>query len=132
MTEETTDTYRETSLRAANAGRAKIAEVTSIFASIRHELEGNLFWRYYRCVSPGIQEFIEAFSFLHYLEHGTLVTHNEVQNILTDDATAYAIAVRGSEYELSPERLDDIVALSVSNFMADDHRHRRGEVNEEE
>lgn len=87
MTEETTDTYRETSLRAANAGRAKIAEVTSIFASIRHELEGNLFWRYYRCVSPGIQEFIEAFSFLHYLEHGTLVTHNEVQNILTDDAS---------------------------------------------
>lgn len=86
MTEDTADTYRQLSLRAAATARPKIKEVTDIYASITHELEGNQFWRYYRCVSPGIQEFIEAFSFLHYLEHGTLVTHSEVQHVLSDNS----------------------------------------------
>jgi hypothetical protein len=38
---------------------------------------------------------------------------------------AYAIVVRGSEYDLPPERLDDIVALSVSSFGSRDRRHKR-------
>lgn len=86
MTENTTDTDRALSLRAASAGRAKLAEVTSIYASIRPELQGDRFWRYYRCVSPGIQEFIEAVSFMHYLEYGTLITHAEVQHVLSDES----------------------------------------------
>lgn len=45
---------------------------------------------------------------------------------------AYAIVVRGSEYELSPERLDDIVAMSVSTFAADDRRHRGRSANDDD
>lgn len=39
---------------------------------------------------------------------------------------AYAIVVRGSEYDVAPEMLDDIVAISVSTFDGRDRRHKRG------
>lgn len=35
-------------------------------------------WRYQRQLSPGIQEFIEAVSFDHYLRTQTLISHAEV------------------------------------------------------
>jgi len=84
MTEDIEDTDHALSLRAASAGREKLAEVTAIYADIRYELQGDRFWRYHRCISPGIQEFIEALSFMHYLEHGTLVTFAGVQHSLSD------------------------------------------------
>lgn len=85
MTEDTEDTDRSQSQRAATAGRDKLAEVTDIYAGIKHEIAGDRFWRYYKCFSPGMQEFIEALSFLHYLEHGNLITYDEVQRTLSDD-----------------------------------------------
>lgn len=84
MTEPTDESDRELSLRAAAAGREKLAEITAIYAGIRHEIEGDRFWRYHKCFSPSVQEFIEALSFMHYLEHGTLVTFDEVQRVLSD------------------------------------------------
>jgi len=42
-------------------------------------------------------------------------------------AAAYAIVVRGSEYDLPPERLDDIVVLSVSSFSGRDRQHKRAD-----
>jgi hypothetical protein len=41
---------------------------------------------------------------------------------------AYAIVVRGSEYDLPPDRLDDIVALSVSSFSGRDRRYKRANI----
>lgn len=70
--------------RAAHHGLAKFREVQDIYAGLKHELEGDKFWRYQRQVSPGLQEYIEALSFAHYLEHGTLITFNEVQETLVD------------------------------------------------
>lgn len=32
--------------------------------------------------SPGLQEFLEALSFTNYLEHGTLITYNQVLKLL--------------------------------------------------
>jgi len=34
--------------------------------------------------SPGLEEYIEGLSFLHYLEHGNLITLEEVQSTLSD------------------------------------------------
>jgi predicted translin family RNA/ssDNA-binding protein len=84
MTEDTKVTDRALSLRAAAAGREKLAEITAIYADIGNELQGDRFWRYHKCISPSIQEFIEALSFMHYLEHGTLVTVGDVQRTLSD------------------------------------------------
>jgi len=57
--------------------------------------------------------------YVRELSRKQYVTAQSLEKI--EDA-AYAIAVRGSEYDLPQERLDDIVALSVSNFS---RRHRR-------
>ncbi|KAF5377441.1 hypothetical protein D9615_005153 [Tricholomella constricta] len=183
-------------LCAATRGYEKLREVQAIFASLKPELEGDRFWRYQRQVSPGLQEYIEALSFAHYLEHRSLITFHQVQQTLCDahgvpyfpltvsnyllglsdltgelmrfaissigrrggrtkanevcafvrackadfermtpyvrdlskkqavtaqslekiEDAAYAIAVRGSEYALPQEMLDDLVAQSVSRF----------------
>jgi len=69
---------------AAQRGGPKLKEVQDIYAGLKHELEGDRFWRYHRQVSPGLQEYIEALSFAHYLEHDTLITYEEVQETLAD------------------------------------------------
>lgn len=76
---------RARALRAAARGREKLKDVQALFASIRGELEGDRFWRYQKNVSPGMQEYIEALSFAHYLETGKLVSFDEVQKSISDD-----------------------------------------------
>jgi predicted translin family RNA/ssDNA-binding protein len=72
-------------LRAAQRGREKLLEVQRIYATLRDELAGDRFWRYQRSVSSGVQEYIEALSFAHYLEYKTLVTFDQVQRSLSDE-----------------------------------------------
>ncbi|PFH49210.1 hypothetical protein AMATHDRAFT_195235 [Amanita thiersii Skay4041] len=182
---------------AAQRGREKLREVQDMYAKMRSELEGDRYWRHQRQVSPGLQEYIEALSFAHFLEYGSLITFRQVQDTLSEptngkphfplsvsdyllgvsdlmgelmrhaisgiskrggrtkaseicafvrnckadfesftpfihdlrkkqsvttqsltkieDAT-YAIVVRGSEYDLPQEMLDDIVAQSISTL----------------
>ena len=69
---------------AARKGYDKLRQVQRIYANMQTELEGDKFWRYHRQVSPGLQEYIEALSFAHYLDHETLITFNEVQQTLAD------------------------------------------------
>lgn len=69
----------------------------SIYVTMRSELVGGNFWRYHKCVSPGIQEFIEALSFLHYLDTRTLVTFEEAQRTLSDEQ---GVPVRAREPRL--------------------------------
>lgn len=71
--------------RAAALGREKLKEIQRLFAAIREELQGQRFCRYQRNVSSGLQEYIEAMSFAHYLETGKLVSFDEVQQSLTDE-----------------------------------------------
>ncbi|KIP11444.1 hypothetical protein PHLGIDRAFT_124847 [Phlebiopsis gigantea 11061_1 CR5-6] len=206
MTDDASDTHTSTAgledrgdraraFKAASRAKEKLREIQSIFANIRKELEGDRFWRYQRQVSPGLQEYIEALSFTHYLETGELISFGGVQSTLADEQgtpyfplpledyvlglsdltgelmryaissiarrggrnkandvcafvrncradfevltpyfkelrkkqnvtsqslqkiedAAYAIAVRSSEYDLSPEMLDDIVTRTVSS-----------------
>jgi hypothetical protein len=43
---------------------------------------GQEYWRYRRAFSPGLQEFIEAVSFLHFIKHGNLITREEVEEVI--------------------------------------------------
>ncbi|KAI0724285.1 Translin [Cerioporus squamosus] len=70
---------------AAARAKDKFREIRSLFAAMRHELTGERFSRYQRNVSPGLQEYIEALSFAHYLEHKTLISYDQVQQSLCDD-----------------------------------------------
>lgn len=75
---------RETSLRAASRAKHKLKEIQDLFASMRDELADDRFWRYQRNISPGLQEYIEALSFAHYLEYHTLISYAQVQDSLSD------------------------------------------------
>ena len=83
--EDSPDSDRDPALRAAKRGYENLRQVQSIYAGMKEELQEDRFWRYQQNVSPGLQEYIEALSFAHYLEHGTLVTFDQVQRTLCGD-----------------------------------------------
>lgn len=86
MTEDVSESNgRALALRAASRARDKLRDVQRLLASIRDEVAGDRFWRYQRNVSPGLQEYIEALSFAHYLEQGTLISYEEVLSSLCDE-----------------------------------------------
>jgi predicted translin family RNA/ssDNA-binding protein len=70
--------------QAAQRGREKLREVQSLYAKMSSELADHRYWRYQRQVSPGLQEYIEALSFTHYLDHGSLITFEQAQQTLCD------------------------------------------------
>lgn len=70
---------------ALPAARDKLRDVQALFAAMRPDLAGDSFWRYHRSVSPGLQEYIEALSFAHYLQFSTLISYEDVQASLTAD-----------------------------------------------
>ena len=106
MTENSEQSYRTLSQRAAAVGREKLPEIKSIYVTIASELEGDKFWRYHKCISPGIQEFIEALSFLHYLDNGSLITFKETQRILSDEQGVPVRAPEPKDYSVCLNLLD--------------------------
>jgi len=77
---------------AADAGRQKLSEARPLLAAIGADIQGTTkFWRYQRQISPGIQEYIEAQSFAHYLEHGTLITYDQVKQSLVNQKDGLAV-----------------------------------------
>ncbi|KAI0768549.1 Translin [Trametes elegans] len=91
LTEDATESDdRVLGQRAATRAKGKLKEIQSLFSAIRDELVGDRFWRYQRNVSPGLQEYIEALSFAHYLEHRSLISYDQVQATLCDaDGNAF-------------------------------------------
>ncbi|GAA5841206.1 hypothetical protein JCM3766R1_001701 [Sporobolomyces carnicolor] len=57
----------------------KLKDLRTLFAKIQDEVKGQDFWRYERSISPGLQEYLEGFTFYHYLEHRTLPTLEQCQ-----------------------------------------------------
>ncbi|KAI6159612.1 Translin [Pisolithus thermaeus] len=84
MNEDTQDASAQYK-RASESGMAKLREVQAIYAKIKVELQGDLFWRHHRAISPSLQEYVEAISFAWYLGHSTLVSFNQVQQELSDE-----------------------------------------------
>jgi len=70
--------------RAAKHGFEKLRQIQAIFATLSVELQGDKFWRYQRQVSPGLQEYIEALGFAYFLDHGSLISFDQVQATLSD------------------------------------------------
>jgi len=62
-------------------------QIDDLFSSIVPDLQGINAWRYQRNISGGIQEFMEAISFQHYLETQTLITHAQAQSKLPTGIT---------------------------------------------
>jgi predicted translin family RNA/ssDNA-binding protein len=76
----------ETGREVAKIADPKLAQIEGFLAEMRPDLEGDQFWRYQRVISPGVQEYIEAASFAHYLTHNSLISWREVQDRLSDES----------------------------------------------
>ena len=58
--------------------KAKISDIKLIFNQINQKLECQDIYRFHRAITPGIQEFIEAISLLHYVETKTVISYEIV------------------------------------------------------
>ncbi|KAJ5782023.1 hypothetical protein N7457_003797 [Penicillium paradoxum] len=63
--------------KIAQENQARFDQIHELFQAVVPEQLGINGWRYQRQISAGIQEFIEALSFDHYLRTQTLITHAE-------------------------------------------------------
>ncbi|BGP29376.1 hypothetical protein JCM10296v2_001115 [Rhodotorula toruloides] len=79
----------------------KMADLRVLFEKLQGEVQGADFWRYQRSVSPGIQEYLEGFTFYYYLQHHSLPTLEEAQASLVPPtpppAAADSVAATASE-----------------------------------
>ncbi|PGH28031.1 hypothetical protein AJ80_00286 [Polytolypa hystricis UAMH7299] len=69
----------------------RLAQITSLFTSILPDLTGINAWRYQWQISPGIQEYIEAATFNHYIQTQEIMSLEQVvaslpQGILVTEA----------------------------------------------
>jgi predicted translin family RNA/ssDNA-binding protein len=58
----------------AKENQSRFDQITALFQSIVPDISGLNAWRYQRQITWGIQEFIEALSFLHYIQTQTLIS----------------------------------------------------------
>ncbi|KAF7306632.1 Translin-associated protein X [Mycena indigotica] len=110
------DTDDDRGRRAAVKGRSKLDEARPYFAAMRLELVGDRFWRHQRQVSPAVQEYIEALSFAHYLEHGSIIPFNDTQAAFSDaDGLYFPLTV--SDYLLGLSDLTgELMRFAISNI----------------
>ncbi|KAH9487108.1 Translin-associated protein X [Psilocybe cubensis] len=115
--------------KAAQQGYEKLREIQDLYAKLQPELEGDKYWRYQRQVSPGLQEYIEALSFAHYLDHGTLITFDEVQKTLmtADGVKFFPLTV--SDYLLGLSDLTgELMRFAISGIANKGGRQKASEV----
>lgn len=97
----------------AKIARPKLVQIEKLFVAMKGDLEGDQFWRYQRAVSPGLQEYIEALGFAHYLTHDSLITWQEVQDHLSDEP--------GSPVRFPPLRFPSHASYVLSSQTLTDH-----------
>ncbi|CRG83481.1 Translin-associated protein X [Talaromyces islandicus] len=66
----------------AKENKTRLDQILDLFRSIVPDITGINAWRYQRQISPGIQEYIEAVSFQHYIETQRLITIDEITSQL--------------------------------------------------
>ncbi|CED85024.1 Translin-associated protein X [Phaffia rhodozyma] len=77
------------------------------------------FWRYQQNITGGLQEYIEAISLLHYLtKEGTLISIDEVQNMLKDESGKPFLPVTPADYVLGLSDLSGELMRFTLNAIA--------------
>jgi hypothetical protein len=86
------DLHQAIPLEIATETRERLSAIWKLFDLISPDLQGINTWRYQRQASPGIQEFIEATLFEHYLRTQSLISREEAAkalppgiSLITDD-----------------------------------------------
>ncbi|KAJ3330076.1 hypothetical protein HDU76_006470 [Blyttiomyces sp. JEL0837] len=66
--------------------------------SRRYELQGQNYYRHFKSISPGLEEYIEAFSFYHYMRTGELVSREAIQDELQKAADGPVMPITVEDY----------------------------------
>lgn len=110
--------------------RAKLPEIRALFALIVKDIsEGREddnnatlhanFHRHHQQITPGLQEYIEAISFLHYLEKGCMIPWEAVQ------ADVAPLPVTPSDYVLGLSDLTgELMRLAITGLSSPGGRQR--------
>ncbi|KAJ5895662.1 hypothetical protein N7495_007353 [Penicillium taxi] len=91
--------------KIAKDNQDRLDQIQKLFTSIVPDVTDLNTWRYQRQVSGGIQEFIEAISFDHYLRTQTLITHEEVSGRLPAEIEVTADDYLGGLFDLTGEMM---------------------------
>ncbi|OXG18452.1 hypothetical protein C361_04577 [Cryptococcus neoformans Tu259-1] len=113
---------RQKNIREAEKKEREIAEV---FKTIRQELSDarageswtSGFWKWRKSITPGLEEYIEALSFMWYLQHGGLVPLDNVQKALSDENGEPLIFVTPEDYILGMSDLTGELMRYATNGM---------------
>ncbi|KAL2864348.1 translin family protein [Aspergillus lucknowensis] len=103
--------------------KSRFTQILDLFRSTIPDITGLNNWRYQRQLSPGIQEFIEALSFNHYLTHQTLITRSEVAVHLPPE-----ILVTEEDYVMGLFDLTgELMRFAVTSLSAGSHSQGQGQ-----
>ncbi|OWZ38655.1 hypothetical protein J010_04185 [Cryptococcus neoformans] len=113
---------RQKNIREAEKKEREIAEV---FKTIRQELSDarageswtSGFWKWRKSITPGLEEYIEALSFMWYLQHGGLVPLDNVQKALSDENGEPLIFVTPEDYILGMSDLTGELMRYATNAL---------------
>jgi len=126
---ETSHDDRVLSLRAANEAKKKLVDARAMLRGIARELVGPNFWRYAHQISSGLQEYIEALSFAHYVEHGGLVSYEQVQANLCDDSSQPLFSLPLSDYVLGIcDLTGELMRLAISSISKPNGRMKASQI----
>lgn len=92
-----------------------LEDIKQLLSSISPEMAGMDPHRFHNSISPGIQEYMEAMSFLHYLKHGTILTFAEAREHLPADIPLTLEDYCGGIFDLSGE----LMRLAVMQLAKD-------------
>ncbi|CAI2189386.1 11706_t:CDS:2 [Funneliformis geosporum] len=101
---------------------AKKKEILELFQQISCELEETNYYRYHRNISPAIQEYIEAVSFLEYLEHDRLLPKDNVESEFKDQSGKLFLHVLAEDYVLGVADLTgELMRYAINCVGKGDH-----------
>ncbi|KNC96441.1 uncharacterized protein SPPG_08034 [Spizellomyces punctatus DAOM BR117] len=103
--------------------RDKQKEIIRLFDQVAAELKGNDFYRHHRSIGPGCEEFIEAASFLVYVERGELATKDELQKLLVNEEGKQILEIADEDYILGLADLTgELMRYCINSVVRGEHQ----------
>ncbi|CDH55779.1 translin-associated protein x [Lichtheimia corymbifera JMRC:FSU:9682] len=104
--------------------KSKQDEIMGLFRQLAPEVEGPNYERYARSFAGAFEEFIEGIAFFHYLEKGTLITKEEVDNYFKDEEGKQWIEVRAQDYVLGlADFTGELMRYAISAVTSGNYKH---------
>ncbi|MCO5606978.1 hypothetical protein L7F22_061169 [Adiantum nelumboides] len=91
---------------------------TDHMTRVANELQGSEFWKFRRAYSPGVQEYVEAATFLEFCKNGRLLTLDDLNESFAElkDASSSDFKLNLLDYVLGIADLTgELMRLAISN-----------------